>query len=155
VNDTDGAIPENPRRRFLTIEKVADALNGGLPTVSAQLSVGELHGIQVGETYSHYLETIRLGDLMLEQLITGATSIQDAKEFKDHIGGFRLRLISPEAVRTATTAHRECREVVTNFLDQAPVLAPYPAEYVAAVDAQDHTRRNLAEVMAQDLSITK
>ncbi|MFF1382751.1 helix-turn-helix domain-containing protein [Arthrobacter sp. NPDC058288] len=37
-----------PKRRFLTVEQVAEDLNVGVPLVRALLKSGELRGIQVG-----------------------------------------------------------------------------------------------------------
>lgn len=106
------------------------------------------------ETYSQYLETIRLGDLMLEQVITGASTHEEALDFKDHTGGFRLRLISPKSVWEATSIHRENRQALSNFLGQEAVELSTNPEFEAVTDALYESRLNLAEVMAQDLRIT-
>jgi excisionase family DNA binding protein len=45
VNDADLGPS---KRRFLTIEQVAEALNVGQPLVRALLRTGELRGIQIG-----------------------------------------------------------------------------------------------------------
>lgn len=39
---------KTPRRRFLTLEQVADELTVGLPTVRMLLKSGELRGMQIG-----------------------------------------------------------------------------------------------------------
>ncbi|WP_457949682.1 hypothetical protein ACTAQI_03870 [Pseudarthrobacter sp. alpha12b] len=106
------------------------------------------------ETYSNYLETVRLGDLMLEQVLTGASTREDALEFKDHIGGFRLRLISPETVRQATKLHRDSRNAFTEFLGESPLGLSKNPEFHAASEALYEARLHLAEVMAQDLRLT-
>lgn len=41
-------MTEEPKRRFLTIEQVAEELNVGAPSIRALLKTGELRGIQVG-----------------------------------------------------------------------------------------------------------
>jgi len=67
VNDSTGARPADPRRRFLTIEQAAEELNVGLPTVRGLLSAGELRGIQVGGR-----GLWRIGSADLEEYITNA-----------------------------------------------------------------------------------
>lgn len=39
---------DEPKRRFLTIEQVADELGVGQPLIRALLRTGELRGIQIG-----------------------------------------------------------------------------------------------------------
>lgn len=39
---------DDMKRRFLTVEQVAEELNVGLPLVRALLRTGELRGIQIG-----------------------------------------------------------------------------------------------------------
>ncbi|MDQ0679101.1 prophage regulatory protein [Arthrobacter pascens] len=41
-------MTDEVRRRFLTVEQVAEELNVGLPLVRSLLKTGELRGIQVG-----------------------------------------------------------------------------------------------------------
>lgn len=41
-------MPDEIRRRFLTVEQVAEELNVGLPLVRSLLKTGELRGIQIG-----------------------------------------------------------------------------------------------------------
>lgn len=41
-------MADEGRRRFLTIEQVAEELNVGLPLVRGLLRAGELRGIQIG-----------------------------------------------------------------------------------------------------------
>lgn len=50
------------KRRFLTIEQVAEELNVGLPTVRALLTSGELRGIQVGGRGLWHIEVQDLED---------------------------------------------------------------------------------------------
>lgn len=37
-----------PKRRFLTVEQVAEELNVGVPAIRGLLKTGELRGIQIG-----------------------------------------------------------------------------------------------------------
>lgn len=41
-------MTEEPKRRFLTIEQVAEELNVGAPSIRGLLKTGELRGIQIG-----------------------------------------------------------------------------------------------------------
>jgi excisionase family DNA binding protein len=41
-------MPQEPKRRFLTIEQVAKELNVGKPLVQALLRNGDLRGMQIG-----------------------------------------------------------------------------------------------------------
>lgn len=45
MNDS---VVVGPKRRFLTIEQVAEALGVGLPTVRMLLKSGDLRGLQIG-----------------------------------------------------------------------------------------------------------
>ncbi|MGN8131517.1 excisionase family DNA-binding protein [Paenarthrobacter sp. 22069] len=67
MNDAAGGSSGNRRRRFLTIEQVAEELNVGLPTVRALLSAGEMRGIQVGTR-----GLWRVGSADLDQYISNA-----------------------------------------------------------------------------------
>ncbi|MEZ2389066.1 hypothetical protein AB6813_05850 [bacterium RCC_150] len=106
------------------------------------------------ETYSQYLEIIRLGDLTLEHAIVGAVSLDQVLASKDHIGGHRLRLISPKAVREATKHHIEKRAEVVDFLEHRSFETWQSPAFKAANEALYQSRMNLAEVMAEDLRIT-
>jgi excisionase family DNA binding protein len=48
--ENEEVVSEQPvtKRRFLTIEQVAEELNVGLPQVRTLLKTGELRGIQIG-----------------------------------------------------------------------------------------------------------
>jgi len=41
-------VTDEAKRRFLTVEQVAEELNVGLPLVRALLRTGQLRGIQIG-----------------------------------------------------------------------------------------------------------
>jgi excisionase family DNA binding protein len=41
-------VADDAKRRFLTVEQVAEELNVGLPLVRALLRTGEMRGIQIG-----------------------------------------------------------------------------------------------------------
>lgn len=41
-------MADDAKRRFLTVEQVAEELNVGLPMVRSLLKTGELRGIQIG-----------------------------------------------------------------------------------------------------------
>lgn len=42
------SLTENSRRRFMTVEQVAEELNVGTPLIRSLLKTGELRGIQIG-----------------------------------------------------------------------------------------------------------
>lgn len=67
MNDSEGELAEKGKRRFLTIEQVADELNVGLSTVRTLISTGELRAIQVGGR-----SLWRVGSKDLEQYIIHA-----------------------------------------------------------------------------------
>lgn len=106
------------------------------------------------ETYSQYLETIRLGDILLNSVGSGVKNVSDVLESRDHTGGSRLRLISPKSVREATEIHLQSRTPVLKFLKTRTLETPQTPEYKDAIENMEAARIHLTEAMSQDLGIT-
>jgi prophage regulatory protein len=83
-----GSMAENePTRRFLTIEQVAQELNVGEPLVRAMLKAGELRGIQVGGRGAW-----RIGVNDVEEYIAEAY-----RKTAEHITAGELKDAAPES----------------------------------------------------------
>ncbi|TAP45629.1 helix-turn-helix domain-containing protein [Arthrobacter sp. S39] len=65
----------SPKRRFLTVEQVAEELNVGIPLVRSLLRTGDLRGIQIGGRGLWRVATADLEDYISQAYEETATKI--------------------------------------------------------------------------------
>lgn len=69
-------MADNAKRRYLTVEQVAEELNVGLPLVRNLLRTGELRGIQVGGRGLWRVATADLEDFIKQAYVETAKRIE-------------------------------------------------------------------------------
>jgi excisionase family DNA binding protein len=68
-------MADEARRRFVTVEQVAEELNVGLPLVRGLLRTGELRGIQIGGRGLWRVATADLEDYIAQAYVQTASKV--------------------------------------------------------------------------------